>query len=128
ARLPMPRHAPQVVARLSGPAQVTTTLDVPLQFTLERLATDQLRRLPARVSLALLVVDAHTREIRAIVSGGEQAEEARSGALDLTRAVRSPGSAMKPFIYAMAFEAGIAGPETRIEDLPRHFGAYAPED
>ena len=35
---------------------------------------------------------------------------------------------MKPFIYAMAFEAGIAGPETRVEDLPRHFGAYAPED
>ena len=52
----------------------------------------------------------------------------RAGALDLTRAVRSPGSAMKPFIYAMAFEDGIAGPETRVEDLPRHFGAYAPED
>ena len=128
ARLPMPRHAPQVVAGLAGPAQVTTTLDLPLQFALERLATDQLRRLPKRASLALLVVDARTREIRAIVSGGEQTEEARSGALDLTRAVRSPGSAMKPFIYAMAFEAGIAGPETRVEDLPRHFGAYAPED
>jgi penicillin-binding protein 1C len=35
---------------------------------------------------------------------------------------------MKPFIYAMAFEDGIAGPETRVEDLPRHFGTYAPED
>jgi len=128
ARLPMPRHAPQVVAALAGAAQITTTLDLPLQFALERLATDQLRRLPKRASLALLVVDAHTREIRAIVSGGEQTEEARSGALDLTRAVRSPGSAMKPFIYAMAFEAGIAGPATRVEDLPRHFGAYAPED
>jgi penicillin-binding protein 1C len=128
ARLPMPRHAPQAVAGLAGPAQVTTTLDLPLQFALERLASDQLRRLPARASLALLVVDAHTREIRAIVSGGEQTEQARSGSLDLTRAVRSPGSAMKPFIYAMAFEAGIAGPETRVEDLPRHFGAYAPED
>jgi penicillin-binding protein 1C len=128
ARLPLPRHAPQVVTRFAGQAQVTTTLDLPLQFALERLATEQLRRLPKRASLALLVVDAHTREIRAIVSGGEQTEEARSGALDLTRAVRSPGSAMKPFIYAMAFEAGIAGPETRIEDLPRHFGAYAPED
>jgi penicillin-binding protein 1C len=128
ARLPMPRHAPQVVARLAGPAQVTTTLDLPLQFALERLASDQLRRLPKRASLALLVLDAHTREIRAVVSGGEQMDEARAGALDLTRAVRSPGSAMKPFIYAMAFEAGIAGPETRVEDLPRHFGSYAPED
>jgi penicillin-binding protein 1C len=127
-RLAMPRHAPQVVAKLTGPAQVATTLDLPLQFALERMASDQLRRLPKRASLALLVVDARTREIRAIVSGGERTDEARSGALDLTRAVRSPGSAMKPFIYAMAFEAGIAGPETRVEDLPRHFGAYAPED
>ncbi len=128
SRLPFPRHAMQAVSRLSGPARVTTTLELPLQFALERLASEQLRPLPERVSLALLVLDAHTSEIRASVSGGEQANEARSGALDLTRAVRSPGSAMKPFIYAMAFESGIAGPETNVEDLPRHFGAYAPED
>jgi penicillin-binding protein 1C len=128
SRRPLPRHAPQAVARLAGPARVTTTLDEPLQFALERLASDQLRRLPERASLALLVLDAHTREIRAIVSGGEAASEARSSAIDLTTAVRSPGSAMKPFIYAMAFEAGIAGPDTRVEDLPRHFGTYAPED
>ncbi len=128
SRLPFPRHAPQAVARLAGPARVTTTIDLPLQFALERLASDQLRRLPGRASLALLVVDARTREIRAAVSGGEQTSEARSSALDLTRAVRSPGSAMKPFIYAMAFEGGIVGPETNVEDLPRHFGAYAPED
>ena len=48
--------------------------------------------------------------------------------MDLTRAVRSPGSAMKPFIYAMAFQDGIAAPQTRVDDLPRRFGAYAPED
>ena len=124
----MPRHARQAVAGLAGPARVTTTLDLPLQFALERLASEQLRRLPERASLALLVMDADTRQIRAIVSGGEGVNEARAGALDLTRAVRSPGSAMKPFIYAMAFEDGIAGPETRVEDLPHHFGAYAPED
>jgi len=127
-RLPLPRHAPQAVAGLAGPARVTTTLDLPLQFALERLASEQARRLPDRASLALLVVDAATREIRAVVSGGETPGEARAGALDLTRAVRSPGSAMKPFIYAMAFEDGIAGPDTRVEDLPRHFGGYAPED
>ena len=128
SRLPMPRHAWQAVGQLAGPARVMTTLDEPSQFALERLASNQLRRLPERASLALLVLDARTREVRAIVSGGEGASEARSGAMDLTRAVRSPGSAMKPLIYAMAFEDGIAGPETRVEDLPRHFGTYAPED
>jgi penicillin-binding protein 1C len=128
SRLPFPRHAPQAVARLAGPERVTTTIDLPLQFALERMASGQVRRLPGRASLALLVIDSRTREIRAAVSGGEQTSEARAGALDLTQAVRSPGSAMKPFIYAMAFEGGIAGPETNVEDLPRHFGAYAPED
>jgi len=128
SRLPLPRHAQQAVAALSGRERVTTTIDLPLQIALERLASDQLRRLPERASLALLVVEARTREIRAVVSGGEATSEARAGALDLTRAVRSPGSAMKPFIYAMAFEDGIAGPETQVEDLPRHFGTYAPED
>jgi penicillin-binding protein 1C len=128
SRLPMPNHARQAVASLTGPARVATTLDLPLQFALERLASDQLRKLPDRASVAVLVVDASTRQPRAIVSGGDGVNEARAGALDLTRAIRSPGSAMKPFIYAMAFEAGIAGPETPLEDLPRHFGTYAPED
>ena len=113
---------------LPGPIRIATTLDLPLQIALERLASERLRRLPDRASLALLVVDARTREIRAVVSGGEEPGEARAGALDLTRAVRSPGSALKPFIYAMAFEDGIAGPDTRVEDLPRRFGTYAPED
>ncbi len=128
ARLPFPRHARQAIGRLAGPARVTTTLDLPLQFALERMATDRLRHLPDRASLSLLVLDARTREIRAIVSGAEASTEARAGALDLTLAIRSPGSATKPFIYAMAFEDGIAGPDTPVEDLPRHFGAYAPED
>jgi penicillin-binding protein 1C len=128
ARLRLPRHARQAVSGLIGTPRVATTLDLPLQVALERMASDQLRRLPERASLALLVLDAHTREIRAIVSGGDGMSEVRAGALDLTRAVRSPGSAMKPFIYAMAFEDGFAGPDTPLEDLPRHFGGYAPED
>ena len=127
-RQPPPHHARQAVFGLRGPAKVQTTLDAPLQAALERVATEQLRHMPDRASLAFLVLDAHTRAIRAAVSGTETPDESRSWALDLTRAVRSPGSAMKPFIYAMAFEDGTAGPDTQVEDLPRHFGAYAPED
>ena len=48
--------------------------------------------------------------------------------IDLTLAVRSPGSALKPFIYAMAFADGIAAPDTVVPDLPRRFGGYAPEN
>jgi penicillin-binding protein 1C len=83
--------------------------------------------LPDRAALAIVIADLETREVRALI-GGEWGAESRAGALDLTRAVRSPGSALKPFLYAMAFERGIATPSTIVADLPRHFGSYAPEN
>jgi len=128
ARQRLPRHARQAVAALPAAPRVATTLDLPLQIALERMAGERLETLPERASLALLVADAAGRDIRALVSGGSGAGEGRGGALDLTRAVRSPGSAMKPFIYALAFQDGIAGPDTVLADLPRRFGAYAPEN
>lgn len=130
ARMPFPHLAPQLTAGLrppAGSAPVRTSLDAPLQAALERLAASRLSALPPRASLAILVVDADSRAIRAAVSGRWQ-EEARAGWIDLTRTLRSPGSALKPFLYALAFQDGIAGPDTPILDLPRHFGRYAPEN
>ena len=46
----------------------------------------------------------------------------------MSRAPRSPGSALKPFIYALAFEEGLAHPETLLFDRPTRYGAYAPEN
>jgi penicillin-binding protein 1C len=48
--------------------------------------------------------------------------------VDFTQALRSPGSALKPFIYGLAFEDGLAHPETLIEDRPVRYGSYAPEN
>jgi penicillin-binding protein 1C len=75
----------------------------------------------------MLVGDLHSREIRALYPGAWRDQD-RSGALDLTMAVRSPGSALKPFIYAMAFADGIVAPDTLLPDLPHRFGSYAPEN
>jgi penicillin-binding protein 1C len=123
----LPRHAAQIVAALPNQPVVRTTLDLPLQIALEHLAGQRIQMEPPRVSLAILIADAETREVRAAYAG-VAGDQDRAGALDLTRAVRSPGSALKPFIYAMAFADGIAGPETRLADLPRRYGAYAPEN
>jgi penicillin-binding protein 1C len=106
---------------------VHTTLDLPLQTALERLGRERLESLPQSASLALLVADATTREIRALYPGAWR-DAGRAGALDLTLAIRSPGSALKPFIYGMAFADGIAAPDTPVPDLPRRFGGYAPEN
>lgn len=122
-RQPFPRHAAQALAGLAGP----TTLDLPLQEGLERMVAAQLQAMPERASVAILVADAASREIRAVVSG-KWGDEARGGALDLSRAVRSPGSALKPFLYELAFRDGLARPDTPLDDLPRHFGGYAPEN
>jgi penicillin-binding protein 1C len=126
-RRALPRHAPQIVAELPRAPIVRTTLDLALQAALERLGQARLQTLPERTSLAILIADAPTRDIRAAFAGAWRDQD-RAGALDLTRAVRSPGSALKPFIYALAFADGLAAPDTPLADLPRHFGAYAPEN
>jgi penicillin-binding protein 1C len=131
ARQPMPRLAPHLarqVARGAAPgSRIATTLDCDLQRALEGVAEAAVRELPDRAALALVVADTASREIRALV-GGSFGAESRAGMLDLTQAVRSPGSAQKPFLYAMAFEAGVVRPETMVADLPFRFGSYAPEN
>lgn len=121
-RLPMPAHALAALrpALAGQPDPVRTTMDLPLQVAMERLAADRLRALPPHAAVAGLVVDAASRDVRAILPGGSW--------LDLTRAVRSPGSALKPFIYGLAFQDGLVTPGTKLDDLPRHFGGYAPEN
>ena len=128
-RLPLPRHADAVLRPLlaaGGADRLQTTIDLPLQQALERLLADRLRTAPPHVSLAAIVVDAASRQVRAAASG--DGDPARGGALDLTRGWRSPGSALKPMLYGLAFQDGLVSPITQVDDLPRHFGRYAPEN
>ncbi len=124
-RVPMPDTARLLVANVHG--DVSTTLDANLQAALGSLAHDELARLAPRVSLAVVVADLKSRTILAAFAGDARNPE-RAGWLDLTRRLRSPGSALKPFLYALAFEDGIAGPDTVLPDGPRRFAGYAPED
>lgn len=104
------------------------TLSRELQSQLEPLARDHARALGRRLSAAVLVVDNATGEILAHVGSSDYLDEARLGAIDMTGAIRSPGSSLKPVIYGLAFEAGLAHPETLIEDRPARFGVYAPQN
>lgn len=127
ARRPMPRLAWQLAGDEAMPGRrLATTLEAPLQAALERLGAEAAQRLDGRANLAVVVLRNADRSIAAYLAGVPG--EARGGALDLARAVRSPGSAFKPFLYALAFDAGAVRPETRIADLPRRFEGYAPEN
>jgi penicillin-binding protein 1C len=105
-----------------------TTIDRLLQSRIESLLKRELAGLDPQASLAAIVVDNRDRRVRAYVGNAAFRDAARRGTIDLARAVRSPGSALKPFIYAMAFDRLLIHPETMLEDRPRHFGDYAPAD
>jgi penicillin-binding protein 1C len=99
-----------------------------LQRRVEALLRREAAALDPQATLAALVVDNRAREVIAYVGNADFASVARHGTLDMARAVRSPGSALKPFIYAMAFDRLIIHPQTVLDDRPRHFGDYAPGD
>ncbi|MGD9829009.1 MAG: penicillin-binding protein 1C [Hyphomicrobiaceae bacterium] len=104
------------------------TIDRDLQQSLEQLARDHARAQGSKLSAALLAVAHESGEILAYVGSADYLDEARLGAIDMVQAVRSPGSTLKPFVYGLAFEAGLAHPETLIEDRPVRFGTYAPRN
>src|SRR5205809_6682680 len=78
--------------------------------------------------MAVVVADGQSGAILASVGSAGLFEDQRAGHVDMTRAMRSPGSTLKPLIYGLAFEEGLAHPESLIEDRPTGFGAYAPEN
>ena len=104
------------------------TLNRDVQAGLETLALEHASALGAKLSVAMLAVDHGTGRVIAHVGSAGYLDQSRQGAVDMTDAVRSPGSTLKPLIYGLAFESGIAHPETLIEDRPTRFGLYHPKN
>ncbi|MGL5114425.1 MAG: penicillin-binding protein 1C [Beijerinckiaceae bacterium] len=122
-------HAAETALRERPEARThRLTLDAGWQRQLEALARERAEALGPKLAVAMVAIEHATGEVRALVAGGDYFADERAGALDLTRALRSPGSALKPFIYALAFEEGIAHPATVLEDRPGRHGLYAPEN
>jgi penicillin-binding protein 1C len=104
------------------------TLDARLQASLEGLALESAAAIGPKLSCAILVTDNASGGIRAHIGSADYFSQERAGSIDMTHAIRSPGSTLKPFIYALAFDNGLAHPETLLDDRPRHYGSYAPEN
>ncbi len=131
-RLAFPAIAPHLAdrQRAGQPLATTHRLTVrrALQQALETLAEWHVNAESDGLSAALLVMDHQSGEILASVGSSGFLDHDRQGFIDMTRAVRSPGSTLKPLIYGLAFEAGLAHPETLMEDRPTAFGTYAPRN
>ena len=131
-RKPMPILAPhssdQAVSILKDEPVIKLTLDASLQKVLEPLARDRAVALGPNISVGIIAIDNATGDVLARVGSAGYFDASRAGQVDMTRAVRSPGSTLKPFIYGLAFEDGFVHPESLIEDRPIRFGSYAPEN
>ncbi len=124
-----PRYAYFVAKRLlKKQKQVKTTLSLPLQKALEVWAKDVALSLPNDATLALLVVENNSSKVRAYIGNGALFSKERAGYIDLMHAKFSPGSTLKPFIYALALEDGLIHQNSIIKDNEVRFGSYHPSN
>ncbi len=132
SRQPFPAIAPHLADRAlrerPDRQAITTTIDRSLQQSLEQLVAGRMSKAADGRSMAIMVMDHVSGEVRAYVGSGGYLDYQRDGFIDMIQAVRSPGSTLKPLVFGLAFDQGIAHPETMIEDRPVSFDAYRPEN
>lgn len=133
-RHPAPTLAPHLARRLvlasPGEALIHSTLRPATQTKAEDLARNYARRLAtAGISqAAVLVVNNKTHAVEAYVGSVDFQDAGAQGQVDGVRAVRSPGSTLKPLLYGLAFDRGLATPKTVLPDVPTNFQGFRPEN
>jgi penicillin-binding protein 1C len=131
-RLPALSDAPHLAERLRQEmpreAVIHTTIDRDLQRNLQRLLARRSTGLEAGATIAALVVGNKDRRVLAYLGSANYFDRRQFGPIDMVSAIRSPGSALKPFIYGMAFDELVVHPETIMVDQPMRFGEWAPEN
>lgn len=125
-----PQSAPllsaTLVKRYPQQAVLHTTIDGALQRGLEDYVRRYRHQLPQHSSLALIVVDNRDSSVLAYVGSADFGNQERFGYLDMVQAQRSPGSTLKPFLYAMALEQGLIHSQSLLSDVPRNGRHYRP--
>ncbi|MDE0635095.1 MAG: penicillin-binding protein 1C [Candidatus Poribacteria bacterium] len=138
-RYPLPFKAPHLSRLLTskqssftsqnvGNQWIRTTIDQHYQDTATRILRERLRPLQGQgVSTgAVVVLDTKSREVLAMVGSHDFFYKASAGQVNGTLALRSPGSTLKPFIYALAIDKGLITPQTLLFDVPIDYAGYTP--
>ncbi len=121
-----PLLARRVRASAPGQEVLQTFIDAQLQYYLEELAEQYAFRLPPTNSIAILVVDNKTMGVKAYVGSADFENTTRFGHVDMVKALRSPGSTLKPFLYGLSLDAGLIHSQSLLTDAPRLNGTYRP--
>jgi penicillin-binding protein 1C len=135
SRFAMPFEAPHFVdailaARRNGSGSVETTLDAGLQHLVERQIDRYLSQYGSRgiQNVSALLVDTRDMAVKAWVGSADYWNKAIDGQVNGVLAKRSPGSTLKPFIYALGLDQGVLHPRTMLRDAPTAFGPFSPEN
>ncbi len=129
-RYAAPMIAPLAARRLARNQQdqtkIVSSLDPDLQIHLEQIVEDYVAGLSDDQSGAVLVVNYKTLDILAYIGSADFSSARRKGHVDMVRALRSPGSALKPFLYGLALDEGLIHSQSLLLDTPRYQQDYDP--
>jgi len=125
-----PHFVQQVLETDKANREIVTTLDLARQRLIERRVSDYVAATRTRgiENAAVFLVDTRTLDVLAQIGSADFWDKEINGQVDGTRSSRSPGSTLKPFVYALAMEQGIIHPLSVLADAPRSFGEYNPEN
>ena len=130
---PLPMLAPHLTRQAANEANsslIRTTLNKQIQYDTEIILTQQAEYLQSIGinNICALICKTETGEIAAYCGSQDFRDSKRNGQVDGVQAARSPGSTLKPFLYALCMDDGILLPETKLNDVPTYFGAFSPEN
>ncbi len=129
---PPPHEAPHFCRRLmrDNSGSIKTTLDLAMQQEIERGIEAHLDRTRERgiVNACAILVHAPSRQVLGYVGSAGYSDRDILGMVDGLQAKRSPGSAVKPFVYGLALDQGLIHPHSLLTDGPMGFHDYNPEN
>ncbi len=131
---PMPKRIPHLARRLAlefpDAYNLRTTIDFNIQNLVEQITLPYSQKMKfANINnAAVVVVNSKTAEILAYLGSPDFNDARHAGQVDGIQAYRSPGSALKPLLYAMAFEEGVLTPKMKISDVQVDYDGYTPEN
>lgn len=123
-----PLLSQRLLQKNKGKGVIQTTIDGELQSALEDHLRSYIQRMPDKTSAGILVVDNQTGAVKAYLGSADFADNQRFGHVDMVKATRSPGSTLKPFLYALALEDGLIHSHSLLADVPRSWGQYRPSN
>lgn len=125
-----PHLTDQLLQQYPSETQLYTTLNTQLQGLIERITQRYLAQQNRKGvnNVAVLLLNHRNMEVKALIGSGDYLNPQISGQINGTAVKRSYGSTLKPFIYALAFDQGLAHPKTVLKDLPTSFNDYTPEN